>query len=329
MCPRLPNPVRILAVAAAVLAFGASAQTDPPNATQPNAANQVADGGDTAAQPAPGQGQTLLEQAIVAMESRQSVAAKVRCRYDLFGRGQMVGSGSYFAQLGETGQLFRLELKLHLDDRPVTLLEVYDGRNLWTYHDLDGEKLTRIDAVQIAQALKKKGEVPTIGEIGTWPGLGGLARLLRGLNSNFQFDPPEEAAFAMTDGDQQRALPVWKLRGSWTPKRLAVLLPDQAKDIQRGKLPRLEKLAEHLPDHVIVFLGKDDLFPYEIDYCRTLPERFWQKTPPESKSIVVMEFPEVSLNVAIPPSQFTYKPGSLKPSDGTAAFISGLEKEKK
>ncbi len=265
----------------------------------------------------------------MAIESRQSVAAKIYYRFELLGYPQMVGSGAYLEQRSDTAQLFRLDAKLQLNDGVVTLLEVFDGQGLWTYDDLDGEKLTRVDVLQVAQSLKAKMELPQVGEIGKWPGLGGLSRLLRELNSAFDFETAEEAAFTLTDGGRQREMPVWRLRGSWKPDRLAQLLPDQAEAIQQGKPARLEKLPDHLPDHVVVYLGQDDLFPYQIDYRRQRHKRLWERDSDESKSMVIIQFPEVSLDVAIPRGEFTYRPGGLTPTDGTAAFIAKLEKAMK
>lgn len=329
MYPRLPTLARNGALAAAVIAGILAAQTAFQTAAERPAPQGVAASSAQPAPAAPSDGRGLLEQAIVAIESRQSAAAKIYYRFELLGYPQMVGSGAYLEQRSETAQLFRHDAKLQLDDGVVTLLQVFDGQNLWTYDDLDGEKLTRVDVIQVAQSLRAKKELPQVGEIGKWPGLGGLPRLLRGLNSAFDFEVAEEAAFTLTDGGRQREMPVWRLRGNWKPDLLAQLLPDQAEDIQQGKPVRLEKLPEHLPDHVMVYLGQDDLFPYQIDYRRHQPKRLWERSPPESKSLVIIQFPEVSLDVAIPPGEFTYRPGSLAPTDGTAAFIGNLEKAMK
>jgi hypothetical protein len=259
------------------------------------------------------------------MESRSSVSARVRQRVDLFGKRQYVGSGTYQEQQSDSGRLFRVELKIKLEDDASTSLEVFDGRYLWTYRKLGSETLSQVDVGRVAKTLKEKNRLPQPGQIGTWPGLGGLPRLLRGLNAAFDFSGVEDAAFTIADQVPAQELPVWRLSGSWKPERLAKLLPDSAEDIKQGNPVNLEKLPLHLPAQVVVSLGKDDLFPYQIDYRRPAAKQFWNRGGSEGRSILMIEFPEVELNVPVEASQFTYKPGNLAPTDRTAAFLKSLE----
>ncbi len=74
--------------------------------------------------------------------------------------------------------------------------------------------------------------------------------------------------------------------------------------------------------------AKEDLFPYRIEYLGdggSGPAR-------STKPLVTIDFYEVSLNVAIPPTRFIYKPGGLEYTDETKAFLRrmgvGKESEK-
>lgn len=271
------------------------------------------------------------------MENHRSVKAKTRCRIRLFSTQQIVGSGSYEQQQSASGPRFRRELTIKLPAKTSTFTEVFDGTTLWTYeclwlqpkHDGEkpaksGEKLTTVSAKRVADRLKQTDRLRDPTKIGPWPGLGGLPRLLRELNAHFTFSEVEQTAFTTVGPSGQRALPVWKLSGRWNPGQLARLLPEQAEDIKAGKPANLGDLPSQAPDQVVVCLGKDDLFPYRIDYRRSVPRRFWNRGREESRSIVTMEFTEVSLDVPIKTSQFTYTPAGLTPVDRTSVFLKGL-----
>jgi hypothetical protein len=147
------------------------------------------------------------------------------------------------------------------------------------------------------------------------PGLGGLPRLLRGLDAAFDFT----AAEAGTWGRQKRA--VWRLEGTWKRDRLAWMLPAQKAAMEAGKAPDLSKLPEHLPDRVVLYLGQDDMFPYRVEYHRRKADED-EDTP--ARPLVVMELYDVALNVPISRSHFTYSPGNAEFTDQTEAYIKAL-----
>lgn len=266
-------------------------------------------------------GQDLLEQAVFALESRQSVSAKIRQSVDLFGK-KLFGSGVYLEQRSDRQTLLRLEIKIQLGDRSSSLLEVCDGRYLWIYRKLRGEgTLGRIDVLRIVRALEENGQMPGAGGIAGWPGLGGLPKLLRGLDAAFAFDSVEETQLA-------GQLPVWKLEGSWKQDRLARVLPKQEGTVKEDTPPDLTSLPDHLPDHVVLFLGKDDLFPYRIEYRRRGVKGQDGQDAPEDRPIVVMDLFEVSFNVPIHPTRFIYNPGDHEFSDQTDRFLEKLGLQK-
>lgn len=286
-------------------------------------------------------GQGLLDQAIVSLESRLWVAGKIRYYFEMFNDVSVEGKGTYLAHLSESGQCFRWELILPQEDQGLRWWELFDGQTLWTYraHSQDEnpkENLSRVDVLQVAQHLKKEGNLPKIGEIGNWPGLGGLPRLLRSLQANFQFTVIENTSVRITDGQKSRYLPVWRLLGVWKPDRLAQLLPDQADRIRQGLPVRWENVPPHLPDHVFILLGQEDMFPYEIHYRRKPSGRWtaWLTQfawfQPQDQTLAKLEFVELSLNVPLPADTFTYQPPpQLAPSNATQEFIQQLQKKMK
>ena len=261
----------------------------------------------------PTQGQILLETAIRTLESRNSVSARIRQTIDLFGN-KLVGSGIYEEVRPGRDQLIRLELRTQLGDQVSSLLQVCDGHYLWTYRRLlDDGALSRIDVGRAIRAVQTAEPAPKRAEMGILPGLGGLPRLVRGLYGSFLFVTAEKG--------QLEQSPVWLLTGQWKPQRLAKILPDQKDAIQQGRPPKLEKLPPHLPDQVLVFLGQTDLFPYRIEYRRTIPPRKGSPQPSASRPIVTVDLFDVRLNMPIDPGRFLYNPGNVKFSDQTDSFI--------
>lgn len=258
----------------------------------------------------------LVQRAIVALETRQSISARVRQSVDLFGR-QLVGSGTYLQQRSDQGVLFRLEMRLQLDDQANSFLEVNDGRYLWWYRkQSDGQSLTRVDLTRVAQAMMEAGRTPAMEELRRLPGTGGLANMLRGVQGAFDFVSAEEVRI----WQQVRAV---KVRGTWKTDRLVKILPEQREAIEKGRGADLSKLPEHLPDHVVLWLGIDDLFPFRIEYRRRNPGRAGQESS-EDRLLVGIDFFAVSFDVPIDPARFLYDPGRLSCSDETDAVLRTL-----
>jgi hypothetical protein len=262
--------------------------------------------------------QALLAAAIRTLDARQSVSATIRYEANLFDK-QLVGSGSYLEQRHDGQRLFRLQLRTQIGDQQSSLLQVCDGRFLWIYRKLPSEtNLGRIDVARATRAIQEAASPP--GQAGTalLPGLGGLPKLLGGLDASFDFTVVEQGRWG------RPKQPVWRLEGQWKQPQLVRLLPSQKEAILRGEPANLAKLPEHVPDRVVLLLGQDDLFPYRIEYCRTRPEKSDQPDAPTSRPLVTMDLFEVSINVPIDPGQFVYPAGKDQPVDETEGFLQTL-----
>ncbi len=311
---------------AAILAVVAGTYwTSLPASAEPESPAAVAPDAGVAHRPAVEAGQALLRQAIVALEAREALSARIRFHAGPSGRRALVGSGAFAEQQSDRGQLFRLELKLHVDDRRITLLELFDGETLWTFDDLDGERLTSVDVAEVARFLADQGNLPRIGQIGTWPGLGGMHRLLRGLHAAFDFELVEQKPFYAIDVGADHELPVWRLCGTWKKGVLAEILGEKEEAVDLSRQDVYESVPERLPRCVEVFLGKDDLFPYRIAYLRTKAAAVQEQGPAEADSILTIEFPEVDFSPSFPEATFTYVPGDLTARDTTKRFLDRLK----
>jgi hypothetical protein len=258
-------------------------------------------------------GDELLSWAILETERRNSLSALIRQEVDLFGR-KAVGSGVYFQQRSGRELRFRMETRIQLGNESSSFLQICDGGHLWDYEKIDGEeKLKRIDLLRVRQGLEELDDTNPRAEAEWQFRLGGLPKLLRSLNTAFDFQSVDQTTL-----HQVRA---WRLTGVWKPAKLALLLPDQVEAVQTGKPADLSKLAAHLPDHVVLFLGQEDGFPYQIEYRRKSQA---DGARPDSSTIVRILFYEVNFDVPIATESFVYRPGDLEPADDTRAFLQSL-----
>ncbi|MBN2023711.1 MAG: hypothetical protein JW809_13070 [Pirellulales bacterium] len=244
------------------------------------------------------------------MESRHSIVAEISQQIDLFGH-QFAGKGQYREERTGPQPKVRLELKIPLDETGTkigTLVQVCDGRYLWTYRRLlDDGKLSRVDLDRVAKAAGQGGEAACPAALMGPIGAGGLPGLMEALRRQFTFELIGESTLTR--------MPVWQLRGTWRPDRLARLLPDQKDAVRQGRGVDLAALPPHLPDHVVLLLGKEDFFPYRFEYRRAVAGTN------ESRALVTMTLPSVNVNVPIDPSHFQYGATELEPSDETQQFI--------
>jgi hypothetical protein len=251
-------------------------------------------------------GDEVLRAAMESVERYDSIAAKVRQRAVVLEK-QIVGSGTYL-QGPARYNLVRFELSLQIDNHPSTLLQVCDGKQLWTHRNLWGEtKLSCLDAQRVLAAMQKNETTRQRATVGGLA-LGGLPRMLRELQRSFRFQEAQQSKLG--------SLSVRVLVGDWIPERLALLMPDQAPAIKAGKPADLSRLPEYAPHQVLVYLGRDDLFPYRIEYRRAGDG---EKGP---TAVMVLELYEVQLNSPVDPLQFVYNPATARYTDETDAYLS-------
>jgi hypothetical protein len=74
---------------------------------------------------------------------------------------------------------------------------------------------------------------------------------------------------------------------------------------------------------VVLFLGRDDLFPFRVEYRRSTPPSLVRGADDDSAT-VTMDLYEVTFNVPLSPSRFTFAPGNLEHSDQTDRFLERL-----
>jgi hypothetical protein len=263
-----------------------------------------------------------LEKAILAWESHRSLSAKIRLRVDLFGE-KLVGHGPYWEQRSARGLQWRWELEMQVGNDTSKLVQVCDGDNFWVFRKGAADKqgsVTRITVSPVADALELAGQLPQPGKLGGWLGLGGFSRLLRSLGAAFDFSTIELA--------QLDSVEVWRLSGQWKPERLLQMLPDQAAAIRHGQPADPTSLPRHLPDAVVMYLGKTNLMPYKIEYLRRCSNPRYKEESPADTVILTMELFDDGIDGPIDPSRFAYLPGKLDVKDQTDAYLESLHLKK-
>lgn len=254
--------------------------------------------------------QTLLATAVRTLERRTSIAAKIRQEVNLFGK-HLVGSGSYLEQRAGGKLRMRLELTLQVGDQTSSLVQVCDGKYLWTHRQLLGNTdLSRIDVSRAREAQARAEKMPGKGGTGMLPGMGGLPKLLRALHASFDFTDAQQGRW----GKRKRL--VWRLRGRWKTDRLVEILPSQKEAIEEGKPSELSQLPGHLPEQVILLLGQEDLFPYRVEYRRS--------DTAEGRPLVTMQLYDVVLDGPVDARRFIYNPGKAAFSDQTESYVKSL-----
>ncbi len=265
------------------------------------------------------EGQILVRRAREILQRYFAVSAHVTQSVRLFGQ-EVIGSGSYFEQRSNQGLQYRLELNVQtkVDEQPSSLLEVCDGRFLWNYRKLQGaETLSRLDLAQLQQKIEEAGTTARLRAMDQWPGLGGLPGLLHSFDRAFAFEAPESVLL-------QPQFPAWKLEGRWHPNVLAKALQDDQDNAESQRGVQLEQLPQHLPNCVILFLGKDDLFPYSIVFYRLPGSTTTVKAKPNDRPAIRINLSKVRFNEPIHAGQFAYKPGDLDFSDRTEPYLKKL-----
>jgi hypothetical protein len=254
-------------------------------------------------------GDALLRHVIAAVDSQASISAKVRHRIDLLGHS-LIGSGVYMQQGRGPTRALRFDMNLQSGEKPARMQQISDGKDLWISEEVGAStRLSRVDLARLARARPRSPLPPN-----AWLGLGGLPKLLSGIEGSFQFGTVAESRL--------EDLPVWTIEGTWNRARLLQLLGDQKDTIEAGQAVDLSKLAPNLPDRVVLHVGCDDFFPYRIEYWRAAAKSDAKAGVEDiGRMILLMELYEVRLGANINPQEFAFKRGATKPLDRTQEFL--------
>lgn len=259
-------------------------------------------------------GHAWLVRARQALARHQSITAVVHQRIHLY-EHELVGAGE-FAQGPPGKNLLHFDMRLKVGQQDSYCQQRCDGTYYWLQKFEEGlPKVIRIDLKRVAAARSKQTREDMVVDGGSAPliGLGGVASLLDQLAAWCIFPRVTQGRLP-----NKGALPVYMLEGSWRTERLLRWLPEQAEAAAAGKPLDLGKLPPMLPDRVVVFLGRDDLFPRRIEYCVS------QSRSPargEPEPLVQIHFDNVRFNAPIDPRAFTFPGGLIPAIDDTDGYL--------
>lgn len=290
-------------------------------------------------------GEQLIEACQSRLLSHRSISSQVRQRVQLFDR-QLFGSGIYLQQgselpggagqgglanwpgdgnqPGDMGRLqFRFELDFQLEDRKQGMIQSSDGTTLWLYDANSGSAgLRKVDLERLSLAVElpqTKPDPEARQQLAARVAAphGGVPRLLHDLHANFEFHTVGQSEIA--------GVGVWVLQGVWRPERLGRLSPTSG-DEDASQPPKeidVAQLGPHVPHDVLLYLDRDELFPYRIQYRRL--EKRDEESAPEPRTLVEMELFEVRFDAPIEFNQFG-KPIDIKAVDYTETYAKRLRK---
>ncbi len=283
-------------------------------------------------------GDKLLADVIARLNQRATITARVRHRAEIDGR-EFFGQGTYRQDNSSDEPRIKWLLESQRDGLAATLLQVSNGRFLWTDQRLaSGRKIHRVDlwqvrrqydtalaaARQLAPGQASWSAIPT--ELTS--SFGGLAMLIGSLRESFEFTKPQ--LFNM--GDK----PVYALIGRWRQEVLADLLLSETKRREQNKLPEdvisANPLPDRLPHHVLVLVGQHDAFPYLIEYrgagqsAAELASLYQIVEAPLAR----LEFFDVAFELPIDNREFDYNP-PVEPEwgDNTASYMRRLDRTRR
>ena len=262
------------------------------------------------------QARELLAAAIRNADVRQSVTAQLHLTINLFGQ-QMVGSGSYLEQGYTTTRQARFDASVQLAGRAATLLDVCDGRNIWFLRECGNERvLSWIDLTRVSAAVANSTPPLPDGLLGIWSRALGFGKTLRHLSDGFRFHDVES-----TELEQ---VPMWRLTGAWRPEALGRIVPAQQEKLAQGKPPIYSAIGPQTPDHLVLYLGKEDLFPFRWEFHRCYSFAR-PRTPLKARGadtlMLAVQWSRVTFNLPLDPVYFTYNPGGVKPTDLTPPIL--------
>ncbi len=259
--------------------------------------------------------QDLLRAAIQTLEANRSIQASIRHETTMLGR-RVVGRGVYLEQQARPWPQVRLELSTQMGEKTGSLVQVCDGRYLWTFDSLaEQPRVEKVDLVRIAEALDERPGPEAPEELSRIPIFYGLPRLLWTVSGRFAFSRSDPGRW----GRARQA--VWRMEGQWVARQaVAHAAPTPHSGSPNAPIVARLALPPLVPDRVVVVLEQQTLFPLRIEF------RWTRDGPLGHEPAVAVDLFDVKLDVPLDPTWFSYSPGNLEVVDQTPQAIEHLRR---
>jgi len=233
----------------------------------------------------------LLHNALRQAVWGPSVTCKIRQRQTLLDK-QLISIGTY-AHAGQGSGQLKMHVRLAADERINTLVQVSDGRVLYSTLHIGGvSNRSRVDLYRIREYL---GPITTASledpVIAMYLAVGGQAELLRKLVQQYKWTHVQTGRLEDVD--------VWWLSGELATEPPAVRALSEI-----DQLLFSHNNSGLLPTKVRIALGKGEPFPlwlYQVEYAR---EESLAGIKSATRLSVLMEFTEPKIIKELPPETF-------------------------
>jgi outer membrane lipoprotein-sorting protein len=270
----------------------------------------------------------FIDEAKAKLAKLQSFAADVEQRVDMLNQHFTLKGRALKAPQNRV--YFRLTLS-GLPDTSGTTLQVCDGDTLWDYQQILQQQIYHKFSVKpVMERLNSPELDPKFREqYREGMGFAGPETLLAGLRRLFRF---EQEKVETKLGDKA----VWKLVGTWKDRK-SLTGPDQRMVNQFGMLP------PYIPGLAILYLGKDDGWPYQLELTGQKPTilQDTRKIGPDGRPIgsrssietvdptkIVLVYSDVKLNPTLNIDEFVFQaPPAASVDDGTEMIVKFLDSQ--
>lgn len=262
-------------------------------------------------------GNALMSRVLATLERWPNVAAKFRQTVRIADQPQ-AGAGEYWQQ--GVGNLRRScwQWQTLIAGEPAMFTQIYDAdAHLWTDIRYPGSPrtVTRVSVSSLRRDLALAAEAMGQGREGQEAAelellaRGGLSQLVAELRRNFTFGKPD---LVVEDGKQFVAA-----TGRWRADQLAREWPSLTPEAT-GAWPL------HLPHHVVVKVGREDYFPYVIEYRRGVDADLAGDVRKANDPLGLVEFFDVRWTAVMPDRLFEFTPPEADWHDVTAKVLERL-----
>lgn len=225
---------------------------------------------------------TTLKTARESLEQYRSIKAQI-IETVTIGSRRFKATGSYIQGTRESLKL-RLEYHIKIGKLEGTLLEVCDGKVLWSRQKIGSDaRITRRDVRQILQALKAAKPGPE-SALAAELGMGGIPALLASLEQTMDFNRQSTEII-----DEK---PFTVIHGSWKQEVLARFQAPNA--TASGALP------DYIPERVRIYFDSQ-LFPRRILYLK-------RQSNNKYRPMVSLSLVKVVLNEPVNDKDFVFVP---------------------
>ena len=257
---------------------------------------------ETGASPSAGQAAAtaFVAQVHAELKKHSSVKADVEHAVSI-GTQQFRATGRYLS----SGSRLRLEYTVKPDQGvDGSLIEVCDGKELWSLMTLGGTKrVTHRDVTQIKAAIASVKNAPDA-ELTAELGLGGLSGLFASLERTMTFDQMKREE---VEGRTRTVV-----QGQW-----------KSTVASRWRRTANDPFPAYIPDVVRIIVDTATLFPERIVYLKKQTE----KDKKGYRALVSFQFKNVEFDAPIDEQEFTFDPPQdVVPEDITRQFLDRITK---